>query len=114
MSEDPWDDENNYYRELSRRLRIARHTLGLTEKEAAAGACVTVRTWRKWEAGRAVRRYDSLSSFCREFEISVDWMCMFEGPFLKATREEHLVRLYRVRGTLTDAGVPYPGVIVRH
>jgi transcriptional regulator with XRE-family HTH domain len=44
MSEFSWP-------EIGRRFRVARLVLGLTEQEAADAYGVTLRTYRKWEAG---------------------------------------------------------------
>ncbi len=39
-----------------RRLLVTRLALGTSEKEAAAAATVTPRTWRNWEGGAEPRR----------------------------------------------------------
>jgi hypothetical protein len=44
------------YRAAGHRLRVTRLTLGITESEAPAAHGVTLRTYRKWEAGHPQRR----------------------------------------------------------
>jgi DNA-binding XRE family transcriptional regulator len=43
------DYEVEFHRELSERLRATRKILGISEREAADAAGVTVATYRKWE-----------------------------------------------------------------
>ena len=55
-------DASLYWRDFAQRLRITRERLGISEPEAAAALCVTLRTYRKWEATtpRQPRRHRQL------------------------------------------------------
>jgi transcriptional regulator with XRE-family HTH domain len=63
-----------------RRLRVARLALGVTEKEAASAATVTLRTWRKWESGAVPRgNIFKLVSFADKYDVSLDWLITGDG-----------------------------------
>jgi transcriptional regulator with XRE-family HTH domain len=78
---------SRYWRETGLRLRITRLTLCLSEAEAAAGYGVTLRTYRKWEAGR--RQTNSPVPFCKfgeAFDVSLDWIVFGKGYGLRRHR----------------------------
>jgi transcriptional regulator with XRE-family HTH domain len=50
--------------QVGRRLRLTRLALEITEQEAAAGARITLRTYRKWEAGGVPKRNSTLNILC--------------------------------------------------
>lgn len=58
-----------------RRLRLARLTLGISEAGAAAAHRVTLRTYRRWEAGaRQSGRPEPMVSFAERYGVSIDWL----------------------------------------
>jgi transcriptional regulator with XRE-family HTH domain len=60
---------------VARRMRIARLALGITEQEAAAAWRVTLRTYRKWEAGSPPRSGTwNFCCFAEKFNVSLDWL----------------------------------------
>jgi transcriptional regulator with XRE-family HTH domain len=65
---------DSFYRDFSLRLRQVREALGLTEQQAAAGAGVTVRTYRRWEAGQIGRSAVPVFKFGRKFRVNLDWL----------------------------------------
>ena len=67
--------KNTFYRDMGRRLKITRLALNLSEVETAAANGVTLRTYRKWEAGG--HRHDGhakLVAFCYKYKVSYDWL----------------------------------------
>jgi hypothetical protein len=72
------DYEVEFHRELSERLRITRKTLGLSEREAAEAAGVTVGTYQKWDY---IWGEMTLRSFCHELDVSFDWLLDGFGSF---------------------------------
>jgi DNA-binding XRE family transcriptional regulator len=69
------------YRDFGQRLRALRQLRGYTEQDAAATAEVTLRTWRRWEAG-CVGRGDSqwIIAFSEEYAVSYMWLLSGKGP----------------------------------
>lgn len=65
------------------RLRITRIALDLTEAQAATGFGVTVRTYRRYEAGRMPRYADPIIAFCSKHDISVDWLIVGDSSRLR-------------------------------
>ena len=68
----------NLWQAISERLRIVRIALGLSEKEAAEAFGVTLRTYRRYEAGGAVPGKHWLR-FCDRYRISVNWLLLGDG-----------------------------------
>lgn len=64
--------------EMRERLPLIRKTLGLSEREAANAAGVTLKTYRKWEETGRVRSADPLRKLCDEFDVSLNWLMMGE------------------------------------
>jgi transcriptional regulator with XRE-family HTH domain len=60
--------------EVGQRLQIARLRLGISEQEAAAAAKVTVKTWRKYEAGGGGHCTIPIVNFGVYFGVSLDWL----------------------------------------
>jgi transcriptional regulator with XRE-family HTH domain len=77
------------YREIGHRLRV----LGLTERELARAANVTVHTYRKWENAGQKPRGPALVDICVKYDVSVDWLIMGEAANLGA----HLTRRTRAK-----------------
>lgn len=97
----PKEYDTAFDRELAGRLRITRKTLGLSERDAAAAAGVTIKTYRKWEAGGHAQSSVTLTRLCHELEVSVTWMVSGEGRFL--ARDSYERR--SAQPLLSDAGV---------
>lgn len=57
-----------FYRAWGWRLRYARHQLRITEQEAAAAFGVTIRTYRRHEAGKE-HRNSSVRKFTRTYNV---------------------------------------------
>jgi transcriptional regulator with XRE-family HTH domain len=71
----------SYYRDFGARLRTLRQLRGYTEREAAATAGVTLRTWRRREAGSVAIRNDGwLSDFAEKYNVSYTWLICGAGP----------------------------------
>src|SRR5690242_13500014 len=74
-----------HYRDFGERLREVRRILSISEQEAAAMAKVTVRTWRKWEAGGRIRRsYVWLVDFASKYDLSYLWLLEGAGPMAQS------------------------------
>lgn len=71
------------YRAAGHRLRVTRLTLGITELEAAAAHGVTLRTYRKWEAGHPQRGMKYSLAFAEKYNVSLDWLWAGEGLGLR-------------------------------
>jgi transcriptional regulator with XRE-family HTH domain len=63
-----------FYRDFGARLRLVREALGLTEQQAADGAGVTVRTYRRWEAGHKGKSSGPVFKFGEKFRVNLDWL----------------------------------------
>jgi transcriptional regulator with XRE-family HTH domain len=110
MSERDDYESAEFFRELGNRLREVRKLLELTEEQAASAAGITVKRWRRWEAGLPGRGLDPLRLLCKNLEISAQWLVAGEGfPFLRKSSAP----MY-ARGILNDAGIPFRGVTVWH
>jgi transcriptional regulator with XRE-family HTH domain len=64
---------NTSWDAIGRRMQITRLALGLTEQEAATAWRLTLRTYRKWEAG-APQRGSNFLCFAEKYDISLDWL----------------------------------------
>jgi DNA-binding XRE family transcriptional regulator len=75
----------DYYKAIGHRLREARTAGGLSEQEAARVAGVTVRTWRKYEAG-LYQRTGRITLFALNTGTPIEWLVLGEygaaGGFL--------------------------------
>ncbi len=71
-------------RAYARRLRIARLALNISEAEAAAAHGITLRTYRRWEAGlpQGASTWPVLK-FAKAYDISLDWLIGGDGRWLK-------------------------------
>jgi DNA-binding XRE family transcriptional regulator len=69
---------DDYYRAFAGRLRYARAQLGISEQEAAYAFDVTVRTYRRYEAGKPAccftRSHAGLADFADTFGLSLAWL----------------------------------------
>jgi transcriptional regulator with XRE-family HTH domain len=61
------------YRGIGARMRLIRATLNISEEEAAVAHGVTVKTYRRYEAGAEQRGSDGWLKYCRRFDISLDY-----------------------------------------
>jgi transcriptional regulator with XRE-family HTH domain len=68
------------WRAHGHRLRVIRAALGLTEREAAAAHGVTLRTYRRWEAGARPRHVGV--AFAERYDVSLDWLVLGKGERL--------------------------------
>lgn len=66
--------KNKSDRDMGRRLKIARLTLNLSEKEMAAAIGVTALTYQKYEKGDQARSFQGTVNFCFEHKIDIDWL----------------------------------------
>ena len=76
------------YRAIGHRMRVARLTLGLTEQDVARVVGITLRTYRKYEAGQRPRSIRALVAFSQKYDASLDWLILGEGACIGA----HLAR----------------------
>jgi transcriptional regulator with XRE-family HTH domain len=64
-----------YWRGYGNRLHIVRLALGITDAEAATAYGVTLRTYRRWEAGaRQSNTAKPMLSFAKRYGVSLDWL----------------------------------------
>jgi DNA-binding XRE family transcriptional regulator len=56
------------------RMQITRLALGLTEQQAATAWRVTLKTYRKWEAGAPQRGMRSFLCFADQHDVSLNWL----------------------------------------
>jgi transcriptional regulator with XRE-family HTH domain len=64
-----------WYRDFGLRLRVKRLASGITEVEAAATCRITLRTYRRWEAGRPSRGgHAGLLAFAKKCDANVCWL----------------------------------------
>jgi transcriptional regulator with XRE-family HTH domain len=96
-----FDYESHFYQELSERLRVTGRTLGISEREAADAAGVTIATYRKYEKGGRERSSIVFRNFCDELDVSYNWLLTGEGRFLARDSYERRSALRLV----SDAGV---------
>jgi transcriptional regulator with XRE-family HTH domain len=64
------------------RLPITRLVLGISEAEAAAAARVSLRTYRKWEAGNDRPTDTGILAFAFAYDVSLDWLVNGECSWL--------------------------------
>jgi transcriptional regulator with XRE-family HTH domain len=70
------------WRAVYRRLPITRLVLGITEREAAAAAGVSLRTYRKWEAGHDRPTDTGILAFAFAYDVSLHWLVDGECSWL--------------------------------
>jgi transcriptional regulator with XRE-family HTH domain len=70
------------WRAVYRRLPITRLVLGISEAEAAATARVSLRTYRKWEAGHDRPTDTGILAFAYVYDVSLDWLANGECSWL--------------------------------
>jgi transcriptional regulator with XRE-family HTH domain len=64
-----------WYRDFGNRLRVKRLASGITEVEAAATCRISLRTYRKWEAGgRSRGGHSGLLAFAKKYDASLCWL----------------------------------------
>jgi DNA-binding XRE family transcriptional regulator len=70
-----------FYRDFGQRLRALRQVRGYTEQDAAATAEVTLRTWRRWEAGCVSQGNSQWTvAFSEKYDVSYAWLLSGKGP----------------------------------
>jgi transcriptional regulator with XRE-family HTH domain len=69
-----WKDRTKRHGFIGERLRILRIVLGYSEAGMAEEIGISVQTYRKWETGGAVRKFDALIDFLVERKISLNWI----------------------------------------
>jgi transcriptional regulator with XRE-family HTH domain len=78
-----WSEEETAWDQgIGERLCLMRRVLGISEREAADAAGVTIRTYRKWEKGGHARDGNALDNLCYELGVSVVWLLDNWGSFL--------------------------------
>jgi transcriptional regulator with XRE-family HTH domain len=70
------------WRAVYSRLPITRLVLGISEAEAAAAARVSLRTYRKWEAGHDRPTNTGILAFAFAYDVSLDWLVNGERSWL--------------------------------
>jgi len=65
-----------------RRLPITRLVLDISEEEAAAAANVSLRTYRKWEAGHDRPANTGILAFAFAYDVSLAWLVNGECSWL--------------------------------
>jgi transcriptional regulator with XRE-family HTH domain len=70
------------WRAVYRRLPITRLVLGISDTEAAAAARVSLRTYRKWEAGHDRPTNTGILAFAYAYDVSFDWLANGECSWL--------------------------------
>jgi ribosome-binding protein aMBF1 (putative translation factor) len=63
-----------FYRAFGRRLRYARRQLGISEAAAAAALGFSVRSYRRYEAGKPMPNNGCLGRYAKAFNVSIDWL----------------------------------------
>ncbi|MFY9840001.1 MAG: helix-turn-helix transcriptional regulator [Xanthobacteraceae bacterium] len=74
----------DFYGAVGPRLRQARVGLGITEQQAADVFGVTLRTYRKYEAGGRQRSAKPVVRFADKYNVSPDWIFMGQQPMMDA------------------------------
>ena len=88
---------------VGRRMSLARLALGISEQEAAAAWQVTLRTYRKYEAGAPQRSIGPLLCFADRHDVSIDWLICGDPACLK----RHLTS--RAEGKVAILGARWRG-----
>jgi transcriptional regulator with XRE-family HTH domain len=70
------------WRAIYSRLPVTRLVLGISETEAAAAARVSLRTYRKWEAGHGRPTNTGILAFAFAYDVSLDWLANGESSWL--------------------------------
>jgi transcriptional regulator with XRE-family HTH domain len=80
-----------FWEAFGHRLRVTRIALEISEQEAAKAFGVTLRTYRKYEAG-GHQRGNGASDFAEAYDVSLDWLCHGEGDGLSAHLRKNVGR----------------------
>jgi hypothetical protein len=84
-----------FFQAYGARLRAARLTLEISEAEAAAASLITLRTYRRREAGLPFHGWhEGLHSLVVGYDLSYDWLYMGKGPMRLSECEAREQRLY--------------------
>jgi transcriptional regulator with XRE-family HTH domain len=69
-------ERRQFDKEYGLRLRITRAALGITEEQAADAFGITLKTYRRHEAGERVRGTIPILMFSERYNVSLDWLLM--------------------------------------
>jgi transcriptional regulator with XRE-family HTH domain len=58
---------------LGQRLKLTRLRLGITEQQAADAAKISLRTWRKFEAGGGGHKTLPIVCFAVHYDLGLNW-----------------------------------------
>jgi hypothetical protein len=73
--------EARFYSEYGSRLQNVRKALNIAEAEAAAVFCVTLKTYRRYEAGKHHRtKYKGIVAFAKKYKVKYLWLFEGRGP----------------------------------
>ena len=87
----------DWYRDFGERLRATRLALGITEAEAAAAWSVTLRIYRRREAGVSMFcDLGGLWSFAEKYKIDIDWLAGGKGSLATAFAPQSLRATFKV------------------
>src|SRR5579872_1204528 len=75
--------DRNRRKFFGERLRILRIVLGYTDARMADEIGISLRTYRKWEAGGTVRKWLPLQAFLDHHEVSYNWSLSGDGSNLR-------------------------------
>jgi hypothetical protein len=76
-----------WHRHFGDRLRVARLALGITDVEAAAAGLITLRAYRKREAGLPFHSWNQgLLCFVEKHDVSLNWLVQGRGNMWHPSR----------------------------
>ncbi|MBF0626503.1 MAG: helix-turn-helix transcriptional regulator [Magnetococcales bacterium] len=84
------DDLNdpNFLKIIGQRLKAARQSLGLSQRQTCAALGVGTSAWNHWETGRRSIDLMALIRFSKTYGISTDWILRGELSGFQFTREQ--------------------------
>ena len=74
---------------LKDRVKLVREALGLTQKDAAAGVGVGLRTWQQYEDGTHDVGWRVAVCLC-EMGCNLNWLATGEGPMMRGEAGENV------------------------
>jgi len=79
-----------WYHAFGERLRVVRLALGMTDVEAASIGLITLRTYRKMEAGLPFHRWDhGFLCLSEEYDVSLRWLLAGIGDMWTKHSSQH-------------------------
>ncbi|MBF0423249.1 MAG: helix-turn-helix transcriptional regulator [Magnetococcales bacterium] len=99
------DDLNDpsFLKTIGQRLKAARQSVGLSQRDVCAALGVGTSAWNHWETGRRSPDLMTLIRFSKTYSISTDWILGGEPPDAHYTSEQRIAighRLSAVRQAL--------------